>query len=375
MGKTMGRTRKRLAAVSAVAALAVLAAACSSKSSSNGSSGSPGGSFQGVALTGAGATFPDPIYEQWFKDFQSVEPGAKVNYQAIGSGGGVDALTKQTVDFGASDAPLQSQQVAQLPGQVVEIPTVLGGAVFAYNVPGVKSGLKLDGKTAADIFLGKVTTWNDPAIAGQNPGVSLPALPIQVVHRSDDSGTTFVVTTWLSSQSTQWEKQVGANTSVQWPTGTGANGSDGVAAAVQQTNGSIGYLSYDFAVASHLGIADVKRGDATYIAPSVGSISAAGGILKFPISGDTNILNSSAPGAYPIATTTYLLVYVDQANREKGQTLVDFLNWALTKGQPEVSRLNYAPLPPDIAAKALDLLSKVKYQGATIQPSQAVVQA
>jgi phosphate transport system substrate-binding protein len=360
--------RKATVWIAAVAAVALLGAACSS----NNNSSTSGGTFQGTSLTGAGATFPDPIYEQWFQQFRSVEPDAKINYQAIGSGGGVEQFTAQTVDFGASDAPLQTDEISGLPATAVEIPTVLGGVVVAYNVSGVKSGLKLDGSTVADIFMGKIKTWNDPAIASQNPGVTLPNEPIAVVHRSDESGTTFVFTSWLSAESPTWEKQVGADKAVQWPTGTGGDGNDGVAAGISQTEGSVGYLSYDFAVTSSLGIATIKRDDGTYVAPSVQSISKAGGILKFPISPTTNILNSSAPGAYPIASTTYLLLYTDQTNKDKAQTLVDFVYWGLTKGQAVANQLNYSPLPASIQSQALNVLSQIKYNGSTIQPSPSV---
>ncbi len=353
--------------VAAFVALALLGAACSSSNNS-----SSGGTFQGTSLTGAGATFPDPIYEQWFQEFRSVEPDAKINYQAIGSGGGVEQFTAQTVDFGASDAPLQTDEISALPAQAVEIPTVLGGVVVAYNVSGLKTGLKLDGSTVADIFLGKIKTWNDPAIANQNPGVTLPNEPIAVVHRSDESGTTFVFTSWLSAESSDWEKQVGADKAVQWPTGTGGDGNDGVAAGISQTEGSVGYLSYDFAVTSNLGIATIKRDDGTYVAPSIQSISKAGGILKFPISATTNILNSPATGAYPIASTTYLLIYKDQSDKDKGQTLVDLVYWALTKGQDMVGQLNYSPLPQNIRAGALLLLKQITSNGSTIEPSSAV---
>lgn len=368
----MGTTRKFML-VAAISALAVTAAACTSASGSDNSSGNSGGSFEGVALTGAGATFPDPVYEQWFHDFTSVEPGAKINYQAIGSGGGVEQFTAKTVDFGASDAPLQTSEIAALPGKAVEIPTVLGGVAVAYNVSGLTTGLKLDGATVAGIFLGKITKWNDPAIARQNPGVKLPDESIAVVHRSDESGTTFVFTSWLASQSSEWQQQVGADKAVQWPVGTGGDGNDGVAAGISQTEGSIGYLSYDFAVTSNLGVAQIKRNDGTYVAPSVESISAAGSALTLPIGPDTSILNSSAPGAYPIATTTYLLIYTDQTNKDKGQTLVDFVYWALTQGQDTATKLNYSPLPDKIRTQVLDLLNQIQYQGQTIQPSSVVV--
>jgi phosphate transport system substrate-binding protein len=364
------RFNRFLAATACVAAVMLLAAAC------GGGGTSSSGGFKGVSLTGAGATFPDPIYEQWFKDFRGVESGAKINYQAIGSGGGVQQYMAGTVDFGASDAPLKDEEIQAIKAKgldVVEIPTVLGGVVLAYKISGVDTGLKLDGVTAARIFLGEIKVWNDPAISALNPGAGLPSTPIQVVHRSDESGTTKVFTSWLSKESSDWASEVGADKAVQWPAGTGGDGNDGVAAGISQSEGAIGYLSYDFAVTSGLGVAQIKRdGDGQFVAPSVTSISAAGGILKFPISSDTNILNSSAPGAYPISTTTYLLVSPIPTNRDKGQTVVDFVYWALTKGQSQVTNLNYSPLPSDIQQQALALLDQVKFNGQTIQPSPAV---
>lgn len=370
----MRNARTRVGIVASVLTLSLIAAACSSNDNGGtDSTGSTGGSaFNGVALTGAGATFPDPIYEQWFHVFQGVESDAKINYQAIGSGGGIEQFTAQTVDFGASDAPLQQDEIDALSTDYIELPTVLGGVVFAYNVSGVDTGLKLDGATAADIFLGKIKKWNDPAITSQNPGVDLPDTDISVVHRSDESGTTFVFTSWLASQSPDWESQVGADKAVQWPTGTGGDGNDGVAAGISQTEGAIGYLSYDFAVTANLGIASVKREDGTYVDPSIDSISAAGGILTFPISPDTNILNSTADGAYPISSTTYLLLYKDTADADKAQTIFDFVTWALTTGQSEVTKLNYSPLPPDIASQAMDALSKMTSGGKALTASPAV---
>jgi phosphate transport system substrate-binding protein len=367
------RKRARFSAIAVAAvSLMLVAAACSSSNDNSGGGSSSGAAPNGVPLTGAGSTFAEPVYTQWAKDFLSIESGAKINYQAIGSGGGVEQFTAQTVDFGASDAPLQPDETAKLPGTAVEFPTMLGGVAIAYNVQGVKNGLKLDGTTTADIFLGKVTKWNDPEIAKLNPGVTLPDTNITVVHRSDESGTTFVWTGWLSEESPTWKKQVGADTAVQWPTGIGGDGSDGVAAALSQTDGSIGYISFDFAVASNLSVATVQRDDGQWVAPSVDSISKAGGGLKFPIKPDTNILNSPTAGAYPISSTTYLLVYTDQKSQEKGQTLVDFLTWGLTTGQGDLSKLNYSPLPSKIAKGALEQLGQIQYNGSTIQASSVV---
>jgi phosphate transport system substrate-binding protein len=368
-------TRRRgLGAVAVpLIAVAFVAAACGGSGGNGG-----GGSFDGAALTGAGATVPDPIYELWFSDFKKVESGAKINYQAIGSGGGVTQFTAQTVDFGASDAPLKDEEIAAITaknGDVVEVPTVLGGVVVAYNVSGLRSGLKLDGATVANIFLGRITTWNDPAIAGQNSGVTLPDTSIQVAHRSDESGTTKVFTSWLSAGSPDWESQVGADKAVEWPVGVGGDGNDGVAAAISQTDGSIGYLSFDFAVTSNLGVADIKRTDGTYVTPSVDSISAAGGDLKFPITADTNILNSSSTGAYPISTTTYLLVPKELnvlKDKDKAQTLVDLLTWCLTKGQSEVQQLNYSPLPSSIATEAMQLVSQLTFGGSALPATSGI---
>ena len=225
------------------------------------SSGGTGG-FQGAPLNGAGSTFAQPLYQLWSQSFLQKEPDAQINYQAIGSGGGIEQFTAQTVDFGATDVPLQSDEIGNLPNQnYIEFPTALGAVVFAYNLQGVDSALKLDGKTISDIFLGNITKWNDPEITGQNPGVNLPDEPIQTVHRSDESGTTAVWTGWLSAESSEWASKVGADKAVQWPVGTGASGNDGVASGISQTEGGAGYLSYDFAVTADLGVADIKAPD------------------------------------------------------------------------------------------------------------------
>ncbi len=364
----MRRFRTMMTVVAAGLCLGLAAAACS-----RGGGGGSGG-FDGTGLTGAGATFPQPIYMKWFADFRKVESGAKVNYQAIGSGGGVEQFTAQTVDFGASDAPLKDEEEQALPAPALEIPTVLGGVVISYNVSGVDTGLKLDGPTAADIFLGKVKTWNDAEIADQNPDLTLPATPILVAHRSDESGTTKVFTSWLSAESPEWEQKVGADKAVQWPVGTGGDGNDGVAAQIGQNDGSIGYVSFDFALANSLGYADIKRDDGTYVTPSVDSISAAGGGLSIPITADTNILNSDASGAYPISSTTYLLVYKDLTSlgKDKARTLVDLLHWCLTDGQSETKDLYYSPLPDQVYQQAVALLGGITYQNKPLKASAGI---
>jgi len=360
------RTRGIRSTLVVLATVALAAAACSSNDTT-----SPGGG-SGTQITGAGATFPDPVYEQWFQDFRQVQPDAQINYQAIGSGGGVEQFTAKTVDFGASDAPLQSDEISALQQQgidYIEIPTVLGGVVIAYNVSGIDSGLKLDGETAAKIFMGDITSWNDPAIAQLNPDMQLPNTPISVVHRSDESGTTFVFTSWLSAESPTWSKDVGADKAVEWPTGTAGEGNDGVAAAISQTDGSVGYLSFDFAVSSGLGVADIERDDGTFVTPSVETISKAGGDLKFPITPTTNILNSKTKGAYPISTTTYLLLYKDMTDQTKAQTLFDFVTWALTQGSNTATQLNYSPLPDEIAKGSLDALKEMTANGQSLTAS------
>jgi phosphate transport system substrate-binding protein len=317
------------------------------------------------------------VYQKWFTDFRTVEPDAQINYQAIGSGGGITDLQQKTVDFADSDAPIQPTDQQGFPNgaKVIEIPVVLGAASLAYNLPGVKSGLKLDGPTVAAIFLGKITKWNDPAIAGLNQGVQLPSTPIQTVHRADESGTTFVFTSWLSQESSEWSTKIGADKAVQWPSGVGGNGSSGVAAAIQQTQGSIGYVEYQYAVTTNLGVAAIKgKNSADFVLPSVQSISAAGGGLHFPITPDTNVLNSPAPGAYPLTSTTYFMAYQDLTplGKDKAQTIVDLLQWMLTKGQNEVKALNFAPLPTSVGHQAIQQISQFQFQGKALQPSAAV---
>ena len=352
------------AAVSLVLVLALVAAACSNKN------GSGSGGASGTALTGAGSTFAQPVYAAWAQEFLKVEPDAKVNYQAIGSGGGVEAFANQTVDFGATDVPLKATDVSTLKGGgYIEFPTAVGAVALLYNAKGVPNGLKLDGKTTADIFLGNVKTWNDPEIAALNSGVKLPSTQITIVHRSDESGTTAVFTSWLSSASSEWSDKVGSDKAVEWPVGQGANGSSGVAAAVKQTDGAIGYASQDYAVTSGLSSAAVKAPDGSFVLPTSDAITKAAAGLQFPITETTNILNSSSAGAYPIATTTYVIIYTDQKDQAKAQTLVDFWHWGLTKGQASLTSLNYAPLPPSVAQGALQELTKIKANGTAITPS------
>jgi phosphate transport system substrate-binding protein len=335
-------------------ALGLVAVACSS-----------GGGAK--AISGAGSTFAQPVYTAWAQEFVGAG-GAQVNYQGVGSGAGIQDFANKTVAFGATDVPLQTDD-PQPKGSFVQIPTMVGAVAILYNVSGAPNGLKLDGTTAADIFLGKVTKWNDPEIAKLNPGVPLPATAISTVHRSDESGTTAVFTGWLSDESSSWKSKIGSGKAVQWIGGVGANGSSAVAAAVKQTDGSIGYASQDYAVSSGLSSAAVQAPDGSFVSPTTDAMTAAAGGLKFPITPDTNILNSTASGAYPIATTTYALLYTDQTDQKEAQTLVSFFHWGLTAGQTKLKSLNYAPLPANVLAGSLLELKKIKANGSAITPS------
>jgi len=361
-------------AVTVALAVSVVGLTGCSGASSSGSAGSTSATpaFNGVSLTGAGATFPGPVYSLWTQDFVKVESGAKINYQAVGSGGGITQFTAKTVDFGATDVPLKSAEASAITAPYIEFPTVLGAVVVAYNVPGITSPLKLDGTTVASIFLGKIKKWNDPAIAAQNSGVTLPDMPIQVVHRADSSGTTGIFTGWLAKESPEWKTKVGAGKAVQWPTGQGGNANAGVAQAMTQTQGAIGYLELQFAATTNLGVASIKAPDGTYVVPNADSIAKAGQDLSFPITETTNILDSKTAGAYPVSSTTYILIYTNQTNQDKAQTLVDFWTWALTKGQSSVGKLNYVPLPSAIAQDSLSELGKITANGTAIKASASV---
>jgi phosphate transport system substrate-binding protein len=359
-------------AVTIALAVSVLALAGCGQPAATGSGSSTPAAFAGAALVGAGATFPGPVYSQWAQSFTKVEPSAQVNYQAIGSGGGVQQFTAKTVDFGATDVSLLASETAKITGDFIQFPTCLGAVVVSYNLPNVTAPLNLDGPTLAKIFLGTIKKWNDPAIAALNSGVTLPATAIQVVHRADGSGTTSIFTTWLKGQSPDWASKVGAGKSVQWPVGQGGNGNAGVAAAMKQTAGSIGYIELQYALSSSLPVASIKAPDGTFVAPSTDSVAKAGSGLAFPITTTTSILDSKVAGAYPISSTTYILIYTQQTDQAKAQTLVDFWTWALTKGQAELGTLNYAPLPDSVAKASLAEVAKVTVNGTAVTPSASV---
>ncbi len=313
-----------------------------------------------MLINGAGATFPYPIYSKWFNEYAKVDPSVRFNYQSIGSGGGQKQILSQTVDFGASDGPMSDENLAKAPGKLLHIPTVAGADVLSYNLPG-NPKLKLDGPTIADIFLGKITKWSDPAIASQNSGVTLPDQDIIVVHRSDGSGTTYIFTDYLTSVSSEWASKVGKNTSVNWPAGIGGKGNEGVSGQVRQSPGSIGYIELAYAKQNKMPYADVKNSSGNYVTPSIDSVTAALATAKIPDDFRFSMVNPPGPKAYPISGTTWLLVYQQQKDAEKGKKLVEFLRWAYTDGEKMAADLDYAPLPDNVQKRALDRVAEIKY--------------
>lgn len=306
--------------------------------------GSAGG---GVALTGAGATFPNPIYTKWF-DAYAKQTGVRINYQSIGSGGGIRQFTEGTVDFGATDGPMSDAQIAAMGGNVLHVPTVLGAVVVTYNLPELGAApLRFDGPTLADVFLGRITKWNDSRIAALNPGVKLPAKDIIVVHRSDGSGTSFIFTDYLSKVSAEWKKQVGNATSVEWPIGLGGKGNEGVTQQVKQSDGAIGYVELIYAISNQLPYADVKNAEGQFVKPSLKSVTAAAA-AELPPDTDfrVSITNPNGAEAYPIASFTWLLIQPQPRDSAKGAQIEAFIKWML---EPEAQRmaadLHYAPLP------------------------------
>lgn len=301
-------------------------------------------------INGAGATFPYPLYSKWFSEYAKVDSGVKFNYQSIGSGGGIKQITAQTVDFGASDKFLSDEELKAAPGKLIHIPTVMGAVVVTYNLPGIPSGIKLNSEDVANIFLGKITMWNDPKIADDNPGVKLPAKPIIVVHRSDGSGTTSIFTDYLSSVNQEWSHKVGKGTSVKWPVGLGGKGNEGVAGQVKTTPYSLGYVELAYAFENKLPYASLKNKSGHFVEPSIHSTSAAaaGAVKHMPADYRISLVNQPGKDAYPIVGFTWLLVYEHAKDPAKGKKLVEFLNWSLHKGQKMAAPMLYAPLPENV---------------------------
>jgi phosphate transport system substrate-binding protein len=301
-------------------------------------------------VNGAGATFPYPLYSKWFSEYAKIDPSVKFNYQSIGSGGGIKQITAQTVDFGASDKFLSDDELKAAPGKLLHIPTVMGAVVVTYNLPGVPKGLKLNSEDVANIFLGKITKWNDKRIVDDNPGVHLPDKAIMVVHRSDGSGTTSIFTDYLSGVNSEWAQKVGKGASVKWPVGLGGKGNEGVAGQIKTTQYTIGYVELAYAFENKLPFATLKNKAGSWVEPSIQSTSAAANaaIKHMPADYRISLVNQPAKDAYPIVGFTWLLVYQDQKDKLKGKKIAEFLTWSLHKGQKMAAPMLYAPLPESV---------------------------
>lgn len=332
----------------------VILAACSGKGDSSGDSTAAAGSGS-VDLTGAGATFPYPLYREWFAKYAE-KTGVRINYQSIGSGGGIRQLSEQTVDFGASDAPMSDEELAKAKGgAILHIPTVVGEVAITYNLPELTAPLKLSGDVLADIFLGKVKKWNDPRIAALNAGAPLPAKDILVVHRSDGSGTTYIFTDYLTAVSAAWRAGPGKGKEVAWPVGLGGRGNEGVAGQVKQTPGTLGYVEVAYAKQNRMPVVSLRNASGAFVEPSLaaGTSAAAAAADKLPPNTDyrISIVNAAGADAYPITSFTWLLVYRQMPDAAKARKLADFLRWALAEGDADASALDYAPLPPVLKAQ------------------------
>jgi phosphate transport system substrate-binding protein len=316
-----------------------------------------------LLVNGAGATFPFPLYSKWFSEYNRLHPDQKFNYQSIGSGGGVKQITEKTVDFGASDAPMTDEELKKAVG-VVHIPTVLGAVAVVYSGPG--DGLRLSGDVLADLFLGRIAKWNDPRIAALNPGVKLPDTAVTVVHRSDGSGTTSIFTDYLAKVSPTWKAQVGAAKSVKWPAGLGGKGNEGVTGLVKTTPGSIGYVELAYAKQNRLTMAALRNADGQFVLPSIESTSEAAAGVPLPADFRVSITDAKGKGAYPISAFTYLLVYQDQADAQRGRALVNFLWWAIHEGQKLAPALDYSPLPKPVVQRVEQAVKRITVQGRSV---------
>jgi len=311
-------------------------------------------------LNGAGATFPYPIYSKWFSQYHEQHPDIEINYQSIGSGGGIRQVTAGTVDFGASDGPMSDEQLAASKVKLIHLPTVLGSVVPAYNIPGFKGELKFTPDVIAGIYLGKITARNDPAIAKANPGTSLPNQSIIVVHRSDGSGTTYIFTDYLSKVSSEWQTSVGKGTSVNWPKGLGAKGNEGVAGMIRQMDGAFGYVELIYALQNNITFGSVKNAAGSFVKASLDSTTAAAASMKaMPADFRVSITNAPGKDSYPIASFTWLLVPTDWKDKNKQKVFVDFLIWMLDQGQTFTAQLNYAPLPDAVKQKEREAIKTI----------------
>jgi phosphate transport system substrate-binding protein len=319
-------------------------------------------SAQTTKVTGAGATFPYPIYSKWFSEYNKLHPNVEINYQSIGSGGGIRQITNRTVFFGATDGPMTQEQLDAAPGKILHFPTVLGADVPVYNIGGVDAQLKFSGPLLADIFLGKVTKWNDAAIAKLNPGVNLPSTDITVVHRSEASGTTYIWVDYLAKVSPEWKQKVGVSAAVNWPVGVGGKGNEGVSGLVKQTPGSIGYVELIYALQTKISYGTVQNSAGKFVNASTESVTAAAAeaAKQMPADFRVSITNAPGDGAYPISSFTWLLLYESPSDKAQAKIMVDFINWALTDGQKFAPDLGYAPLPPSVIDLEKKALAKIK---------------
>ena len=367
------RLRKGLSKGVALAAVLVVIAGLIAAAAGCGGDEQAGGGGLAVPsaqLTGAGATFPYPIYSKWFDEFGKQYPQVNINYQSVGSGAGIQQIIAQTVDFGASDAAMSDADLAKAPAELLHVPTVAGAVVVTYNVEGVQGGLKLTPENLAGIFLGKITRWNDPALKADNPGVNFPDEDIVTVHRSDGSGTTNIFTSYLDTVSPDWHAQVGKGKEVKWPVGLGGKGNEGVSGQVSQTKGAIGYVELAYAKQNKLSYAWMKNKAGNFVEPTLDSTKAAvqSAVVNLPADLRISLGNPDGKDAYPIAGFTYILVYKDQKDQAKGQALVSFLWWAIHDGSQYTAALDYVSQPPEMVKKVENQIRKINYKGQSLAP-------
>lgn len=356
----------KLKLVVMASALAIVAG-CSGGSAppaTEGAGGAAPAAAGGAQINGAGATFPNPIYSKWFSEYNKLHPGVRINYQPLGSGAGIRQLTSRTVFFGASDQPMKDEQLQAAPGRILHFPTVLGAVVPIYNLPEVSQQLKFTGPLLADIVLGKVKKWNDPAIAKLNAGVKLPTTDITFVHRSEGSGTTFIFADYLGKVSPDFKSTVGVDASLKWPVGVGGKGNEGVSGLVQQTPGSLGYVELVYALQNKIPVGSVQNSAGTFVVPSVASVTAAaaGAAVNMPPDFRVSITNAPGADAYPIASFTWMLLYEDPQDKAQAATMKEFMRWALTDGQKMAPELGYASLPPQVVDMEMKALEQLKVQ-------------
>jgi len=318
----------------------------------------------GIQINGAGATFPNPIYQKWFSEYNKLHPDVRINYQSVGSGAGIRQITNRTVFFGATDGPMTNDQLLAAPGKILHFPTVLGAVVPVYNIPGVSSDLKFSGTVLANIFLGTITKWNDPAITRLNPGVTLPGTDITVVHRAEGSGTTYIWVDYLSKVSPEFRKRVGVATSVQWPVGVGGQRNEGVAGLVSQTPGSLGYVELIYALQNKISYGQVQNMNGKFVRASAESVTAAADAAAAKMPADFRVSITNAPGdaVYPVASFTWLLLFENAPDKKQAKTMVEFMKWALADGQKYCVDLGYAPLPKPVVDMELKALQQIKTQ-------------